>query len=128
MLLIQRDKPPYERKWAFPGGFMDMDETLEEAAHRELHEETGLRDTKLVQMCTVSKLGRDPRGRTITTVYFGIVNQHKQQATGMDDARDAQWFAISDLPPLAFDHDDIIEMAKQFYQQGHYKNPIEIHS
>ncbi len=126
VLLIQRDKPPFEGKWAFPGGFMDIDETLETAAHRELQEETGLTKIKLVQMCTVSTLGRDPRGRTVTTVYFGIVDQQEQQATGMDDARDAKWFPLSSLPSLAFDHEEIIEYARHFYQKGRYKDPIEI--
>jgi len=125
VLLIQRDKPPFEGRWAFPGGFMDMDETLEEAAHRELQEETGLSNKRLVQMATFSEPGRDPRGRTVTTVYFGIVDNYEQQATGLDDARDAQWVPLSDLPPLAFDHEEIIGMAGRFYRKGFYKNTIE---
>jgi 8-oxo-dGTP diphosphatase len=111
ILLIQRDKPPFEGTWAFPGGFVDIDEPLPAAAERELEEETGLKGTKLEQFRTFGQPGRDPRGRTISVVYYGFIDAPHDNPQAGSDARNARWFDIHDLPPLAFDHSQIIEMA-----------------
>ena len=107
ILLIQRKFAPYKGKWALPGGFVDMDETLEQAVERELLEETGINNIELQQFKAVSTLERDPRGRTISIVFRGAVNKETKIIAG-DDAAKAQWFDVSKLPPLAFDHKDII--------------------
>ena len=86
LLLIQRKNEPYQGRWALPGGFVEIDEDLPEAAARELAEETGLKDVPLEQLRTFGKPGRDPRGRTITVVYFGIVGKDSQQVQAGDDA------------------------------------------
>jgi 8-oxo-dGTP diphosphatase len=111
LLLVQRKHEPYQGSWAFPGGYVEIDEDLPEAAARELAEETGLRDVPLEQLHAFGKPGRDPRGRTITVVYFGIAGQDKQQVKAAADAAQAQWFDIDNLPPLAFDHDQIARCA-----------------
>jgi 8-oxo-dGTP diphosphatase len=97
--------------WALPGGFLDMDETLEEAALRELKEETGITGVELKQFHTFSKVNRDPRHRTITTVFIGYADNDIALKAG-DDAAKAQWFALDKLPPLAFDHGDVMEILK----------------
>lgn len=107
VLLIQRDIAPFEGAWALPGGYVQMDETLEEAVARELSEETGLRNIDLYQVKAFSALDRDPRGRTISVAFWGILTD-KQQIVAGDDARNAAWFPISQLPALAFDHHEII--------------------
>ena len=111
LLLIQRKHEPYQGHWALPGGFVEVDEDLPEAAARELAEETGLKDVPLEQLRTFGKPGRDPRGRTITVVYFGIVGKDARQIQAGDDAAQAQWFDIEDLPGMAFDHDEIARAA-----------------
>jgi len=110
ILLIQRDGPPFEGKWALPGGFVDMDETLEEAIARELEEETSLRNLDLKQLHAFSTPGRDPRGHTISVVFWGTLAQEQQVKAG-DDARNAKWFDAGQLPDLAFDHDEIVKLA-----------------
>jgi len=112
ILLIQRGRPPFEGAWALPGGFVDMEETLDHAAARELEEETGVIGVELEQLHTFGDPGRDPRGRTVSVVYGGVMPE-KVTATveGRDDAADAAWHAIDELPSLAFDHDRIIERA-----------------
>jgi len=107
LLLIQRDHEPFQGFWAIPGGFMDMDETLEEAAHRELVEETGLQNIALEQLKAYSSLDRDPRHRTVSVAFVGFLDDIQQVKAG-DDARRAQWFSINRLPTLAFDHAQII--------------------
>ena len=116
MLLIQRGFDPFKGCWAFPGGFMNMDETTEQSAIRELEEETGLVVTELHQIGAYSKVDRDPRGRTITVAYLVLVD-YPVAATGQDDAAKAQWFPIDALPPLAFDHEDIMQDAMMVYQK-----------
>ena len=110
VLLIQRGDQPFKGGWAFPGGFMDMDETTEQCAIRELEEETGLKVTDLHQIGAYSKVDRDPRGRTITVAYLAIVDK-PVAVIGQDDAAKAEWFSIDELPPLAFDHEEIMQDA-----------------
>jgi len=112
VLLIQRKYPPYERMWALPGGFLNMDETLEEAAVRELQEETGITGIPLEQFHTYSKVNRDPRHRTITTVFIGFPNENTAVPKAGDDAAKAEWFPLEKLPPLAFDHGEVMDMVK----------------
>ena len=107
VLLIQRGIDPYKGCWAFPGGFMNMDETTEQCAIRELEEETGLKISNLHQIGAYSKVDRDPRGRTITVAYLAIVDS-PLDVKGQDDAANAAWFPINALPTLAFDHADIM--------------------
>lgn len=110
ILLIQRKNEPFQGKWALPGGFVDMDETLETAVQRELEEETGLKNIELKQLHAFSELGRDPRGRTVSVVFWGIVKNETIPVSG-DDAVDARWFDKEQLPELAFDHDEVVRMA-----------------
>lgn len=112
VLLIERKHPPFEGMWALPGGFLEMDETLEDAALRELQEETGIMGIELKQFHTFSKVDRDPRHRTITTVFIGYTNDNLYVEAG-DDAAKAQWFSMDKLPPLAFDHGEVMEMVKK---------------
>lgn len=114
VLLIQRGADPYKGAWAFPGGFMNMDETTEQCAIRELEEETGLKVTDLHQIGAYSKIDRDPRGRTITVAYLAIVDS-QAPVKGQDDAAKAEWFPITVLPHLAFDHYDIMKDATRVY-------------
>ena len=111
ILLIQRNHYPFEASWALPGGFVDMDETLEEAAKRELKEETGLENIPLFQFYTFGDLNRDPRGRTVSVVHYGFTNSENATVKGGDDACDAKWVSLKILPLLAFDHNAIIEKA-----------------
>ena len=114
VLLVQRGIAPYKDCWAFPGGFMNMDETTEECAIRELEEETGLKVPNVQQIGAYSKIDRDPRGRTITVAYLAIVDK-PVDVKGQDDAANAAWFPITDLPHLAFDHNDIMHDAVILY-------------
>lgn len=107
VLLIQRGNEPYKGCWAFPGGFMNMEETAEECAVRELKEETGLTVNQIQQIGAYSKVDRDPRGRTVSIAYLAIVDA-PTAVSGMDDAAKAAWFPLSSLPDLAFDHQDIM--------------------
>ncbi len=107
ILLIQRLNPPFKDSWAFPGGFVDMNETLEQAAVRELQEETGLVDIKIKQFKAYSAVNRDPRGRTVSVIFTGVANDNAKIKAG-DDAKNAAWFNIEQLPPLAFDHNEIV--------------------
>ena len=110
VLLIQRGNEPYKGCWAFPGGFMDMEETTEQCAIRELEEETGLVVSHVQQIGAYSKVDRDPRGRTITVAYLALIDS-PVPIKGQDDAASAQWFPLSTLPPLAFDHAEIMRDA-----------------
>ena len=106
VLLIQRGDQPFKGGWAFPGGFLNMDETTEQCAIRELEEETGLHISDVHQIGAYSKVDRDPRGRTVTVAYLAIIDE-PVAVTGQDDAAKAEWWPLSDLPHLAFDHYDI---------------------
>ncbi|MHB8882953.1 MAG: NUDIX hydrolase [Thermodesulfovibrionales bacterium] len=111
ILLIQRGLPPFEGKWALPGGFVQMDETLEEAAKRELKEETGIQNLFLEQLYTFGAVDRDPRERVVSVAYYALVNLRDHKLMAATDARDAAWFSVDDLPPLAFDHTEISGVA-----------------
>ena len=108
ILLIQRGGEPFAGCWALPGGFLEEDETLETCAARELKEETGLEAGSLHLFGTYSEPGRDPRGRTVTVAYWTRLKEGSGAATAGDDAADCRWFALNQLPKLAFDHDQII--------------------
>jgi len=112
VLLIERKHPPFVGMWALPGGFLEMDETLEAAALRELQEETGITGVELKQFHTFSKVNRDPRHRTITTVFIGNTDDTISIKAG-DDAAKVEWFAMDKLPPLAFDHAEVMEMVQK---------------
>jgi 8-oxo-dGTP diphosphatase len=111
VLLIQRGLEPFAGKWALPGGFVRVTEPLEAAALRELAEETGLSDVFLEQLYTFGDAKRDPRERVVSVAYYALVNLPEQAVKGATDARDAAWFAVSDLPTLAFDHEKILGVA-----------------
>ncbi len=111
VMLIQRNLKPFKGQWALPGGFVKVDETLEEAARRELQEETGLKEIYLEQLYTFGELKRDPRERVITVAYYALVNLEGHQVQPSTDARNAAWFSMNDLPKLAFDHDSILGVA-----------------
>lgn len=111
LLLIQRKIDPYKGRWALPGGFVELDEDLPDAAARELAEETGVRNIPLEQLGAFGRPGRDPRGRTITVAYLGVVEKDWDRIHAADDAERAQWFDIASLPSMAFDHDEIARCA-----------------
>jgi 8-oxo-dGTP diphosphatase len=113
VLLIRRKHDPFAGKWALPGGFVDMDETLEAAAHRELREETGLEVKKLEQLHAFGDPSRDPRGRTIAVAYLAVVDLAKLNPRAGDDAAEAGWFSLQKPPPLAFDHREILARARK---------------
>jgi 8-oxo-dGTP diphosphatase len=111
VLLIKRGHYPYEGMWALPGGFVDMEETLEEAIVRELEEETGLKNVELWQLNAYSEIHRDPRGRNISITFYGIADLIDTTVTSGDDAADARWFNVDQMPELAFDHKKVVELA-----------------
>jgi len=111
VLLIQRDIAPLEGTWALPGGFVLMDETLPDAARRELEEETGLKGVFLEQLFTFGDLDRDPRGRVVTVAYYALVRLSEHTVQAATDARQANWFPVWDTPSLAFDHQQIVRVA-----------------
>jgi 8-oxo-dGTP diphosphatase len=112
LLLIKRGNEPFKNQWALPGGFIGIDEELEDAVARELKEETGLENVQLKQMRTFGKCGRDPRGRQITIAFMGVVEGHPGRIKGGDDAADAKWFGIDALPQnMAFDHNEVASVA-----------------
>lgn len=111
VMLIQRGIPPYKGRWALPGGFVRPDETLDDAARRELREETGLSGIFLEQLYTFGAVRRDPRERVVSVAYYALVNLSGHQARAATDARDAAWFGVGEVPELAFDHGEILAMA-----------------
>jgi 8-oxo-dGTP diphosphatase len=116
LLLIRRGGHPYRGKWALPGGFVEMDEGLEQAARRELEEETGVSAGYLEQLYTFGAPGRDPRERVITVAYLALLPATRLVPRAASDAAAAAWFAIDALPSLAFDHREIVAMAQQRLQ------------
>ena len=111
VLLIQRARDPFAGAWALPGGFVDMDEDLEAAALRELEEETGVREVYIEQLYTFGAPGRDPRGRVVSVAYYALVNLTEHGIRSSSDTKDVGWYDVTQLPELAFDHVDILDMA-----------------
>lgn len=110
VLLIKRDVTPFRGRWAIPGGFVHVDESLENAARRELKEETGVADVYLEQLFTFGDPKRDPRGRVITVAYIALLSA-PLTVRAASDAREARWWSVPELPPLAFDHTQIVNYA-----------------
>lgn len=117
LLLIQRKNEPCKGKWAFPGGFMDIDETTIDAARRELKEETGLVVGELHRVGIFDAVDRDPRERIITVAYYTILDK-LAEVSGLDDAAQAKWFSLTELPDLAFDHKEILQEAERVLGDG----------
>ena len=111
VLLVKRNVEPFKDMWAIPGGFVKIEESLEDAAKRELLEETNVKDVYLEQLYTFGDPKRDPRTRVITAAYFALVNAEKFKLKASTDVKDVRWFSMFDLPELAFDHKKIIESA-----------------
>ena len=122
VLLIERGIEPFKGRWAFPGGFIKMDETAEEGALRELKEETGMENAFIQQFHTFSNPLRDPRERVITIAFYALVRI--QEVKGGDDAASARWFPLDEIPTLAFDHDHMLRMATQRLRQEIHFHPI----
>jgi 8-oxo-dGTP diphosphatase len=111
LLLIQRKNEPFQHQWALPGGFVDQNEDLADAARRELSEETGIHVGHIEQLKAFGKPGRDPRGHMVSVAFLVTVTDGNLVAKAADDAADAKWFSVNDLPKLAFDHAEIISFA-----------------
>lgn len=122
VLLVQRGVEPYKGRWAFPGGFLQMNESAEECALRELQEETGLQGAYIRQFHAFTAPGRDPRERVITIAYYALVRM--QEVKGGDDAAAARWFTLDEVPQLAFDHDQILRKAEQSLRQQIHFAPV----
>ncbi len=112
VLLIRRNREPFSGSWALPGGFVDENERLEDAARRELVEETGVAATDLEQLYTAGAPGRDPRGWTVSVVYLARVEPGSVKPVAADDAAEVGWFPLDELPALAFDHAMILDRAR----------------
>jgi 8-oxo-dGTP diphosphatase len=111
VLLIQRGLEPFKGKWALPGGFVRVDESLDDAARRELEEEAGLKNVFLEQLYTFGEVDRDPRERVVSVAYYALVKLAAHETKAATDAADARWFPLSKIPRLAFDHADILAAA-----------------
>ncbi|MDP1879983.1 MAG: NUDIX hydrolase [Parachlamydiaceae bacterium] len=109
VLLIRRAKDPFKDCWAFPGGYVDIDEIVEDAVHRELAEETNVSNVALKRFDIFDAIDRDPRERTVSVAYYGFINDSVDSIRAGDDAKEAMWFSVNDLPKLAFDHAIILE-------------------
>ena len=119
---MQRGVEPFKDCWAFPGGFLQIDEDAETGARRELEEETGFQTDAIEQFGTFTEVNRDPRGRVITIAYYALVK--KGEVKGADDAADARWFPIDKVPVLAFDHDRIFRVALRTLKEKIHFKPI----
>ena len=113
VLLVKRKYPPFSGSWALPGGFVAEQESIDDAARRELQEETGVKDVYLEQLYSFGEPKRDPRGRVITVAYFAVIDSETVKLSAATDAEDASWYSVYHLPPLAFDHKRIIDYALQ---------------
>lgn len=122
VLLVERGIEPFKGRWAFPGGFMNMGETVMECARRELREETGLENAFIEELATFSDVDRDPRGRVISIAHYALVKI--SEVKGGDDAADARWFDIDDVPQLAFDHDRILRVARARLKERIHFEPV----
>ena len=122
VLLVRRGGEPYKGQWAFPGGFLKMDETAEQGARRELREETGLVPSAIGQLGVFSDVDRDPRERVITIAWYALVKP--SEVVGGDDADEAAWFPVDNLPPLAFDHRKIFEAAMERLRRDIHFQPV----
>jgi 8-oxo-dGTP diphosphatase len=111
VMLIQRGVAPFKGKWALPGGFVRLNETLDDAARRELEEETALSKIYLEQLYTFGAIDRDPRERVVSVAYYALVNLSDHKVQAASDASDAGWFGVHDVPTLAFDHAEILQVA-----------------
>jgi 8-oxo-dGTP diphosphatase len=111
ILLIRRGLEPFRNRWALPGGFVRIEESIDDAARRELREETGLENVFLEQLYTFGKLGRDPRERVVTVAHYALVNLANHRVHAASDANSAAWFDVRDLPKLPFDHEELVEKA-----------------
>lgn len=111
VLLVKRAIEPFKDMWAIPGGFVRINESLEEAAKRELQEETNVKAEYLEQLYTFGATNRDPRGRVITVAYMALINADKVKLKAATDVSEAKWFSAFELPKLAFDHDKILNYA-----------------
>jgi 8-oxo-dGTP diphosphatase len=125
VLLIQRLNDPFKNKWALPGGFVEENEELVIAAHRELKEETNLSIANLQQFKTIGTPFRDPRGHTVSVIYWAEVDADNAIPTAADDAANAKWYDIQNLPPLAFDHHQIIADFSTYYVKKLKTNKYE---
>lgn len=124
ILLIERGIDPYKGSWALPGGFLNLNETVEEGAKRELGEETGFQDVYLEQFHVFSTVDRDPRERVLTVAFFALVSKNDFEVIAGDDAARARWHEWNNLPSLAFDHAEIISMARKKLQEKLRISPI----
>ena len=122
VLLVERGVEPFKGKWALPGGFLRMDESAEQGALRELQEETGLKTAYIKQFHTFTDPDRDPRERVITIAYYALVRL--QDVVAGDDAARAEWFALDEVPSLAFDHDRILRTALQEIRRQIHFEPV----
>ena len=124
VLLIQRKNEPFAGRWALPGGFVDVGETPEQAARRELEEETGLANVFLEQLYTFGEPDRDPREHIVSVAHYALVNIRDTRVRAADDARQAGWFPVCKPPPLAFDHPKILRMAHDRLKDGLRRQPV----
>src|SRR5215470_7105637 len=113
LLLIERGLEPFKGRWALPGGFVRVEETLDAAARRELQEEAGLSNIFLEQLYSFGAVARDPRERVVSVAYYALVKLSEHDAKAATDAANARWFSVAKVPKLAFDHGEILEMAVQ---------------
>ena len=121
VLVIRRGNPPFAGELALPGGFLDMEEDLIDGACRELFEETGLKEVELEQLAAFGEPGRDPRGRSVSVVFVGIVKRDSEEVVGGDDAAEALWAPVGSLQNLAFDHDEILEAGLKWLKERENK-------
>jgi 8-oxo-dGTP diphosphatase len=124
VLLIERDLEPFAGRWALPGGFVQVDESLDDAALRKLREETGVNRVFLEQLHTFGRPDRDPRERVVSVAYYALVKLSLHGVKAATDARNAAWFAVNDLPRLAFDHGEIVEVALQRLKNKARHEPV----
>ena len=124
VMLVRRGIEPFRDQWALPGGFVRIDESVAACAKRELEEETGLSNVFLEQLFTFGDTDRDPRGRVVSVAYFALVNVAGRSYSAGTDACQAAWFAVDESPTLAFDHDEILSVARQRLQSKVRYQPI----